>query len=59
MAYGKLEVIKSYGEKPVFKIGDVILPDLATWLFERLGKTMNLYVCDAHFQITDVEETNK
>jgi hypothetical protein len=59
MAYDRLEVIKSYGEKPLFKVGDEIIPDLADWLLKRVGKLVNVYVCDAHFQITDVEEAHK
>lgn len=59
--YGKLDVIKHMGEKPLFVITHedgtyTPISELSDWLFKRLGKIINVYICDKHFQITDVEE---
>jgi len=65
MAYGKLAVIKTVGERPTFVIldkdGQVIttIPDLNDWMLQRLGKIVSLFLSDAYFQIVDLEELKR
>lgn len=61
MAYGKLAVIKTYGEKPIFSILDkedrptTIIPDFHDWMMKRVGHKINLFISDKYFQVTDEE----
>jgi len=60
MAYGKLGVLKTYGEKPTFVILDSngcldsTIPDMSDWLIKRVGKLVSLTVTDKHFQVADL-----
>jgi hypothetical protein len=59
MTFGKLGVLKSYGEKPTFAILDedgqpeTIIPQLDVWLIERLGNDVSIFISDTYFQISD------
>jgi hypothetical protein len=65
MSYGKLGVIKTIGERPTFCLLDkegnpaTIVPDMMEWLMRRVGKTVSLFISDAHFQVTDEDERIK
>jgi hypothetical protein len=64
MAYGKLVVLKSYGEKPVFVVEDgngnqTNIPDFAEWLFRRIGHDVNVFISDTYFQVCDEVERKK
>jgi len=65
MAYGKLAVLKTYGEKPAFVILDkdenilAIIPDFSEWAFTKIGKIVSLFESNAYFQLVDQEELNK
>jgi len=59
MSYGKLKVVKTYGEKPLFVIvgregqESIPIPDLTEWLMKRLDHTINMFVSDKYFQVAD------
>ena len=65
MSYGKLAVIKTIGERPVFVILDrednpaTIIPDVNNWLMERLGRTISFTLSDVYWQLCDQEERKK
>jgi hypothetical protein len=65
MAYGKLGIIKTKGERTVFVLLDengmekTIIPDINLWLWERLGKNIDLNITEKFWQITDTEWKEK
>ena len=63
--YGKLAVLKSYGEKPTFAIlgknGQIeeVIPNVEEWLLKRIGKTISFTLSDIYWQVCDIAESNK
>lgn len=62
MAYGKLGIIKTIGNRPVFCILDVenkpimTIPDLEDWMMQKIGHTVDLFVSNEYFQLSDKGE---
>jgi hypothetical protein len=59
MAYGKLAVIKTFGEKPTFVILDkdenvlTTVPDFNDWMLKRIGKIVDVFISDTNFHLTE------
>lgn len=59
MAYGKLAVIKSYGEKPTFVLLDrnkepfFYFPDPTDWLMKKLGHMVMFTSSGKSWQVED------
>ena len=57
MKVGKVGVIKSIGEKPIFCLLDakgnpaIIIPDFTDWMLEQMGKTVTLLTSEDTFAI--------
>uniref|UniRef100_A0A6M3ISJ0 Uncharacterized protein n=1 Tax=viral metagenome TaxID=1070528 RepID=A0A6M3ISJ0_9ZZZZ len=62
MSWGKLGVLRTYGEKPTFVIldedgrPDVTIPDISDWLLKRVGRTVSLTYTDKYFELADLTQ---
>lgn len=65
MAYGKLEIIKTIGDRPIFALSDKegrvqeIDLNIMDWLIERVGKIVDVSISNIYFSICDEEERRK